>query len=95
MEINQTSVAFAGTAAVAPQQQQETQKAVKEERDDVQRSTANTAAVSSADVADVRPDVPDEAPAGETQRTAVESDPSADSSSERERSRGENVDVKV
>ena len=44
MEINQTSVAFAGTAAVAPQQQHESQKAVKEEREDVQRSTANNAA---------------------------------------------------
>ena len=95
MEINQTSVAFAGTAAVAPQQQQETQKAVQEERDDVQRSTANTAAATSTDVADVRPDVPDDTSEAETHRTAVESDPPADSSSERERPRGEHVDLKV
>lgn len=95
MEINQTSVAFAGTAAVAPQQQQETQKAVQEERDDVQRSTANSAAVSPADAADVRPDVPDDAAKEDTHRTAVESDPPADSSSERERLRGDQVDLTV
>ena len=95
MEINQTSVAFAGTAAVAPQQQQETQKAVQEERDDVQRSTANTAAVTPADAANIRPDAPEDDPEDETRKTAPESDPPADSSSERERLRGDHVDVTV
>jgi len=95
MEINQTSAAFAGTAAVAPQQRQETQRVAQEERQDVQRSTANTAAVSPADAADVRSDVPVDAHEGETHRVAVESDPPADSKSEREQSRGENVDVEV
>ena len=95
MEVNQTSAAFAGTAAAVPQQQQETQKAVKNERDDVQRSTANTAAVTPADAADILPDVPDDAGEVEPRRAAAESDPPADSGAERERSRGDHVDVTV
>ena len=95
MEVNQTSVAFAGTAAVSPQQQQETQKATQDERDDVQRSTANTAAVSPADSAEIRPDVPDEAHEDEAPKATVESDPPAASTSEHERQRGERVDVTV
>ncbi len=95
MEINQTAAAFAGTAAVAPQQQQETQKAVQDERDDVQRSTANTAAVSPTDAAETRPDVHDDADEDETLRAAVESDPPADSGAESERPRGDQVDVTV
>lgn len=95
MEINQTSVAFAGTAAVAPQQQNETQKAVQEERDEVQRSTGKTSAVIPADAANVRSDAPDDAPEDETRRVAAESDSPSDSRSEGEQSRGDRVDVTV
>ena len=95
MEVNQTSVAFAGTAAVSPQQQQETQKSAKDERDDVQRSTANVAAVSPADAAEIRPDVPEDADETEPLRATAESDPPTDSGEERDRSRGDRVDVTV
>ena len=63
--------------------------------DDLQRSTANNTAVTSADVADVRSDAPDDASEGETHRVAAESDSPADSRSEGEQSRGDRVDVTV
>ena len=89
MDVNQSSFAYAGTAATVNAQTQTTQKAAQEGRDEVQTSTANSAAVSSTDVADVS------ASAGEGTSTVVVSDPPADTTSERERPRGEKLDISV
>ena len=93
MDVNQSSFAFAGTAATVNAQTQSSQKAAREERDEVQSSTANSEAVSSTDVADVS--AASASDAGEGTSTVVASDPPADTTSERERPRGENLDISV
>lgn len=93
MDVNQSSFAYAGTAATVNVQTQTTQKAVQEGRDEVQASTANSAAVSSTDVADVSAASAPES--GEGTSAVVASDPPADTTSEHERPRGEKLDISV
>lgn len=90
MDVNQSSFAYAGTAATANAQTQTTQKAAREESDEVRASTANSEAVSSTDVGDVQ----ETESQGDT-TPVVESDPPADTTSEREQSPGDNVDISV
>ena len=93
MDVNQSSFAFAGTAATANAQTQSTQRAAQEDRDEVQASTANSDAVSSTDVGDVS--AAGSSSEGQATPAAVESDPPADTTSERERPRGDTLDISV
>ena len=93
MDVNQSSLAFAGTAASANVQTQTSQRAAQEDRAVVQTATANNDAVSSTDVGNVS--AAGDSGEGRSAPAAVESDPPADTTSEGENPRGNNVDISV
>lgn len=94
MDVNQTSVAFAGAAAAASSVSQAAQQTARQDRDEVARSTANAAAASETEVAEIRADAPDIVVEEPRERPPVaEADDSEDPRPRSER--GQEVDIYV
>ena len=94
MDVNQTSVAYAGAAGAAASLSQVAQQAARQDRDEVARATANAAAASETEFAEIRADAPEIVVDEPRERPPVaEAD---DSESSRPRSeRGQEVDILV